>query len=93
MLQHINGTHNNTTCYGRFTSYQTRFPIPIYTVLGKYLPSNPINYVLDSYSVHGTYIHSMQALWHYGFGLGLFSPIASPSSMTQDYRVHKQCPW
>ena len=45
------------------------------------------------------HIHRMQALvsmqfpWHYGFGLGLFSPIASPSSMTQDYSVHKPCPW
>ena len=66
-----------------------------YTVLRKYLPSNPINYALDSYSISMAHIHSMQALvsmqfpWHYGFGLGLFSPIASPSSMTQDYRVHK----
>ena len=65
MLQHINGTHNNTTCYGRFTSYQTRFPIPIYTVLGKYLPSNPINYALDSYSVHGRLYGIMALAWDF----------------------------
>ena len=48
-----------------------------------------------THTVSMAHIHSMQALvsmqfpWHYVFGLGLFSPIASPSSMTQDYRVHK----
>ena len=56
-----------------------------------------------THTVSMAHIHSMQALvsmqfpWHYAFGLGLFSPIASPSSMTQDYRVHKlhvsMVPW
>ena len=65
----------------------------------QYLGSTYLLIMPWTHTVSMAHIHRMQALvsmqfpWHYGFGLGLFSPIASPSSMTQDYRVHKPCPW
>ena len=65
----------------------------------QYLGSTYLLIMPWTHTVFMAHIHRMQALvsmqfpWHYGFGLGLFSPIASPSSMTQDYRVHKPCPW